>query len=57
MHARLLDCQNLNMVLTRDLYGLHLSVRTLTLTLTLMKNHVFRLEEDGGLLFKVTTIP
>ena len=57
MHARLLDCQNLNMVLTRDLYGLHLSARTLTLTLTLMKNHVFRLEEDGGLLFKVTTIP
>ena len=57
MHARPLDCQNQNMVLTGDLYGLHLCVRTLTLTLTLMKNHVFRLEEDGGLLFKVTTIP
>ena len=57
MHAKLLDCQNLNMVLTRDLYGLHLCARTLTLTLTLMKNHVYRLEKDGSFPFKDTTIP
>ena len=57
MHARQLDCQNLNMVLTGDLYGLHLCARTLTLTLTLMKNHVYRLEKDGSFPFKDTTIP